>query len=67
MAVDPKVIIAIESTVSELGQTPLLAQQLISWIDSVISGNETLEDKQAIHRRLELIFAAVQIESAGNQ
>lgn len=53
---DPKLKESIESAVRKAGQPPELAQGLCAWLEAVSSGNEQLSDRDAINRRLEVLY-----------
>lgn len=59
---DGRIDEAIREAVSEAGQSEALAKKLIAWMDSVISGNENLADKQATELRLEVVYQATEVE-----
>jgi hypothetical protein len=67
MPLDPKIQTAIQTAAKELRQSRNLPQQIISWLESISSGNESLDDREAVHRRLELIFESVKINSGPSQ
>lgn len=57
MALDPKLIEAIESAVTEAGQSHALSRRLIAWMDAATSGNEDVNDVDASARHLELLYS----------
>jgi hypothetical protein len=61
---DEKLKSAITEAVRERKQDDIVADELIAWIDAVTSGNESLEDKQSLSRRLGLLFEAVKVEES---
>jgi len=64
MALDAKVKGAISAAAKELGQGENLTKQLVAWFEAIVNGNESLDDRQSVHRHLELLFDAVSAESA---
>lgn len=69
MAVDPKIKEAIETAVTESGQSDGLARKLDSWFEAIATGNEDIADRQSAYRHLELLYEEVQsgTGAAGNE
>jgi len=59
--IDPAVSNAIRRAASDHHQHDHVADKIIKWLEAVSDGNERLEDKDAVQRRLELLYGAVQI------
>lgn len=56
MALDPKIEESIRLSVSQYGQSESLATKIISWMQSVISGNEDINDNKTVRRHVELLY-----------
>jgi hypothetical protein len=63
MALDKKVIEAIQSAVEDAAQEPVLARRLGSWLDELAEGKTQLDNPDDTPRRLEDVLAAVTLES----
>jgi len=61
MSVDPAIQAAILKSAKEHGQEVALADKLIRWFDEVISGNEDIDDKDAVYKRLDILFTTVEL------
>ncbi|MEU6254259.1 CxC ATPase DNA modification system associated small protein [Streptomyces sp. NPDC047043] len=62
MSLDPKISHAIREAVDKAGQGPVLANRLITWMEAVTSGNADPNDASDADRRLDLLFAATEID-----
>lgn len=60
MNVDSAIQAAIRDSVKRRGQEVALADKLIRWFDEVVSGNEDIDSKDAVYKRLDLLFRAVE-------
>jgi len=60
MNVDPAIQAAIRDSVKQQGQEVALADKLIRWFDEVVSGNEDIDSEDAVYKRLDLLFRAVE-------
>jgi hypothetical protein len=60
MNVDPAIQAAIRDSVKRHGQEVALADKLIRWFDEVVSGNEDIDSEDAVYKRLDLLFRAVE-------
>jgi len=56
---DSRVITAIAEAVEEAGETPVLSQKIIVWLDSLASGNARLSDRDLTVSHLDLLYGAV--------
>ena len=56
---------AIREAVDEAGQDQALANRIVRWFDSVASGNENIEDADAVNARLKSIYDVTAL-SKGN-
>jgi hypothetical protein len=56
MPLDPRIRVAIREAVSDAGQPPELATKLSAWLESLASGNTSLEDRDDTARHLELLY-----------
>jgi len=52
---------AIKQATIEAKQDEVLATRIISWFDSILAGNESLEDHGAVGSRLDLILRSVKL------
>jgi CxC ATPase-based modification system component len=57
MTLDPKLTEAIQSAVTDAGQSSALSRRLIAWMDAATSGNEDLNDADASARHLDLLYS----------
>lgn len=60
MNVDKAIQEAITAAVQKHGQPPPLADKLVRWFDEVISGNEGIDDEDAVYKRLDILFKTVE-------
>lgn len=58
----PEVRNAIRQAVREAQQPEGVAEKLISWIDRVASGGESLADDESVRRHLDVIMDALEVE-----
>ncbi|WP_173097785.1 CxC ATPase DNA modification system associated small protein [Actinomadura verrucosospora] len=61
MSLDPKITEAIEIAVSEARQNTALARRIVAWLETLTSGNESINDPSAAARHLELLYDEVTI------
>lgn len=61
MTLDNSIKEAIDNAVEQHGQPQRLAEKLISWFAELANGNESIDDKEAVCRRLEILFSAVEL------
>lgn len=61
MTLDNSIKEAIDIAVEQHGQPQRLAEKLISWFAELTNGNESIDDKEAVYRRLEILFSAVEL------
>lgn len=62
MAIDTKLADAIRAAAVDLGQPAELAERVVAWMNSLASGNETLDDPDSVSRHLELLFESARID-----
>lgn len=55
---DSRITQAIEETVRSHGQSSGLSDKIVRWMEDLARGGESLDDRDAVQRRLELIYAA---------
>ncbi len=68
MNVDKAIQAAITAAVQKHGQPAPLVDKLVRWFDEVISGNEDIDDEDAVYKRLDILFKTVEpAESKGDQ
>lgn len=60
MKVDKAIQEAITAAVRKHGQPAPLAEKLVRWFDEVISGNEEIDDEDAVYKRLDILFKTVE-------
>lgn len=58
---DKKIRHAIQGATKESGQGRELAQKIGAWMEALVKGNESLEDKDSVHRRIELLYESTQL------
>lgn len=58
MTIDSRIRDAIIEASSKHRQGANLSDKLIAWFDSLAAGNASLEDRDSVHRHLELLFEA---------
>lgn len=56
MALDERIKAAVRKAVRDAGQDKSLADKIISWLENVANGSESLHNPDAIHRRMELLY-----------
>ena len=61
---DPIISDSIAESASRLGQPAGLADKLARWMDDLVRDAETLDDRDAVDRRLDLLFAAATVGPA---
>lgn len=66
MSLDSRIKDAIIEAVNGLEQDPALAKELIAWFESLVEGNDSLDDRDAVSRRLRLLYQAVEIDGQHN-
>lgn len=67
MSIDPKIKEAIKDAVTELGQPEGLARKLDSWFEAVATGNEDIANNQLTEKRLEMLYADVQLDGTDDE
>lgn len=63
MSVDSKIIEAVKEAVAANGQSQSLARKINALLESISSGNSSLDDKQTIDRHLELLYQATDVDN----
>lgn len=65
MSLDPRIKEAVIESVRIHNQNDNLAEKIIAWLEALVDGNESLEDKDSIARHVNLIYdkTAVTIDS----
>jgi hypothetical protein len=59
MNVDAAIQQAIQLAVHTHGQPAAVTDKLVKWLDEVISGNESIDNEEAVFRRLDNLCASV--------
>lgn len=54
---------AVESAVRNERQPRSVADKLISWLERIASGAESITDEESVRRHLEVLFEAVEVEA----
>lgn len=62
MAVDSKIEESINIAVKEARCLDSTSKILISWIDSLIEGNENLNNNEDVIRRFDTLFNTIQVD-----
>jgi hypothetical protein len=66
VSLDPIIQAAIEDSVAKEEQSKTLSNRLISWYSALLTGNERLDERDTVDRRLELLFDAVKVVPNGS-
>ena len=61
MSIDSKVHESVKKAVEDARQPESLATKIIAWLDSVVSGNEDINDSESALRHLELIYGETKV------
>ncbi len=59
VAIDPRLEKALEEATSQSGQPKQLFKRLNSWLENLLEGNETLVDRDSVHKHIELIYESI--------
>ena len=59
MSIDQTIEAAIKQAVSENGQDDLVAAKIISWFSELSSGNESIENRGEVERRISSLLNSV--------
>lgn len=59
--INDKIKKALEQSVFDANQKPELANKLLSWIESVVKGNENINDTAKYSERCEICFDNVEL------
>ena len=62
MNVDPAIQQAIQLAVHTHGQPAAVTDKLVKWLDEVISGNESIDNEEAVFRRLDNLCSSVKFD-----
>jgi hypothetical protein len=62
VAIDNKIEEAIEISVKEAGHGEATSRVLISWINSLIEGNETLQNSEDVIKRFDTLFKTINVD-----
>ena len=60
--IDTRIKSAIERAVTESGQPSTLATKIVAWFEGLSSGNESLEDRESLQRRIVLLYEGVRLD-----
>lgn len=58
---DSKVEMSIELSVKEAGYTDATSKVLISWINNLIEGNESLSNNEDVIKRFDTLFNTIEV------
>ena len=67
MNVDHAIRQAIVEAVREQNQPAHLADKLMAWFSQVTNGNESIDDSEAVLRRLDTLFDAVEVPAESEE
>lgn len=72
MTIDARIRDAIIEAATEHGQGAALSDKLIAWFNDLAGGNASVDDRDSVHRHLELLYEATvtsidEIDSNGGQ
>ena len=62
MNVDQAIQEAIRHAVHHQGQSASVSDKLVKWLDEVISGNESIDNEDAVYRRLDNLCASIEVD-----
>ena len=62
MSLDSKIKNAIEMAVQKSGQPSTVANRLIAWFEAINDGNEDINDRAHVDRRLEFLYDGTEVE-----
>lgn len=54
---------AIRSAVEEAGQPEDVADKLVSWMERIASGAESVADEESVRRHLDVLIEAVEVDT----
>jgi hypothetical protein len=60
MPLDPAIEESVRAATSSVGLSELHTK-ISAWLDAVTSGNESIEDKEEVFRRLDAIFESIDL------
>jgi hypothetical protein len=61
MSLDLRIKEAITESAKSHNQSQNLADKIIAWLEGLVDGNESLEDKDAIARHIEVIYSETKV------
>jgi len=61
-AVTSEIRDAIYEATEQHGQPESVAAKVVAWLGALTSGNEAIEDREAVRRHLELILGDVEVD-----
>lgn len=67
VVIDTRIKSAIERAVAESGQPATLATKIVAWFEGLSSGNESLEDRESLQRRIVLLYEGVRLDDDDNE
>lgn len=65
MTLDPRIKDAITEAARDLNQKKELTDKLIAWFEALADGNESLDDRDSVYRRLELLYDSTIVGADG--
>lgn len=66
MKIDEEIVVAVREAVRAAGQPDATAEKILAWLTGVISGNDPLEDREAVRRHLDVILASIEAPEFSN-
>ena len=64
MSLDIKLTDAVKAAVTEVGQPPAVARQLIAWLRAINAGNENISDSAQTKQRLKALYDSAVVVQA---
>lgn len=62
MSLDIKIRNAIETAVQKSGQPATVANRIIAWFEAINDGNEDINDRPHVDRRLESLYDVTEVD-----
>jgi hypothetical protein len=65
MTLDPRIKDAITEAARDLNQKKELTDKLIAWFEALADGNDSLDDRDSVYRRLGLLYDSTIVGADG--
>ena len=62
MSIREEITAAVHSACEEIGQSVPVAEKIIAWLESISSGNSSLDDGESVKRHLDLLFDTIAVD-----